>query len=117
MTPDPRFTFDRAVAGFDPQFAETLQGTIITAIAKASIVSDVPVMAVRTSETIDALLVVLAQVIAISDLARSPTSLRKGLDEIARRLRQHATRAAANSDVQRFRARCFNGTGNVEGHA
>jgi low affinity Fe/Cu permease len=116
MSANPDFICARAFAGFDPQFAEALQGAIITAIGEASIVSDARVMAIRTSETIEALLVVLAQVIAISDLARSPTSLRKGLDEIARKLRQHTTRAAAGSHVQDFRRRCFR-TGNVEGHA
>jgi hypothetical protein len=116
MSDRGRTTFERAFAGFDPQFADTLQTAIITAVAEASIVSDARVMAVRTSETIEALVVVLAQVIAVSDIARSPTTLRKGVDEIARRLRQHATRAAANSEVQNFKRRCFR-SGNVEGNA
>lgn len=116
MTADPRFTYGRAVAGYDEQFVETLRTAISTTIAETSFVSDAPVMAVRSSETIDALVDVLAQLIAVSDLARSPTTLRKGVDKIAMRLRQHATQAAADSEVQDFKRRCFR-AGTVGGHA
>ena len=116
MSTNPRFTYKRAVAGYDDRFADALRTVIATAIAEASLVSDAHVMALRTSETIEALVAVLAEVIAVSDLARSPTALRKGVDAIALKLRQHATRAAANSTVQDFRMRCFR-SGGDRGHA
>lgn len=109
MTGDPRFTYGRAISGFDAEFAEAVQGAIITAIAEASVVGDASVMAIRTSESIAALIVVLAQAIAISDLARSPMTLRRAVDEIARRLRQHAQRAAAHSSIHDFKRRSFHG--------
>jgi N6-adenosine-specific RNA methylase IME4/ParB-like chromosome segregation protein Spo0J len=51
---DIRTSYERATAGFDPEFRDALVAEITDVIAKASIVSDANVMAIRTGETADA---------------------------------------------------------------
>jgi len=85
-------------------------------IAEASMVTDAPIMAIRTGETDAALVTSLASVLALTPDARSPTALRHAVDPIAKSLRRKATAAANDSSVQRFRTQCFDGT-KVGGHA
>lgn len=86
------------------------------AIARASLVTDANAMVLRTGESIGALVRVPASMIALSpDAARSPTTVRKFVDQVSKRLRVLATQAATDSDVQDFRRR-FN-TDGVGGHA
>lgn len=51
----PGTSFERARAGYDLEFRKHLADEIINAIANASMLSDANVMALRTSETLDAL--------------------------------------------------------------
>jgi hypothetical protein len=113
---NPRTTYARAQQ-YDPAFERALVDEIGATIATASVCSDANVMAVRTGETIAALVTVLAGVIALTPAAtRSPTALRRMVDEIAKHLRVQATQAAADPDIRAFRERVFNGT-DIGGHA
>jgi hypothetical protein len=117
MNAGPRFTYGRAVAGFDQEFEHELLEVITTAIAEASIVSDANVMAIRTGETASALITALAAVLAISPAAaRSPTAIRHTIDELGKRLRRRIASAERDPSVQEFLRRCFNVT-DVAGRA
>src|SRR5262245_60814299 len=101
-------TYARAVAGYDDAFERALADVITTAIAKTSVVTDAPVMALRTGETIAALTSALASVLAPTLAARSPTALRRAVDDIAKRLRRQAAAAAADPTTREFKTRgCF----------
>ena len=50
-----RTTIRRAVEGYDEEFRDVLLEKIMIAIGKVSIATDAPVMAIRTGETVDAL--------------------------------------------------------------
>lgn len=111
MKPDPRTDYATATRGYDAAFEHALAAAITTAIAEASRVTDAPVMALRTGETVAALTTTLAGMLALTPAARSPTALRHAVDEIAKRLRRLAAAAAADPSVREFKARgCFDGT-------
>ena len=60
-----RFTYERARRGYDAAFVDALAEHIVEAIARASIVSDEPrVMAIRSTETVEALTRVLCTIAA-----------------------------------------------------
>jgi hypothetical protein len=105
-----RTSYARAAAGYDEQFRRELAGEIITAIAKASVVADAPVMAIRTTETLDALADALVTVLAIVPRMDVPSELRKAAEALARRLRRDVARARAEGAADILGAR-------VEGHA
>jgi len=111
-----RTTYARAAAGYDDEFEEHLVDVITTAIAEASMVTDAQVMMLRTGETASALLTVLASVLALSPAAvRSPTALRKTVDELGKRLRRRV--AGVQGEADAFRRRCFNSDDPAGGHA
>jgi spore coat protein CotF len=102
-----RTTWQRAQA-HDPEFERALVDEIGTAIAQASLITDANVMAVRTGETIAALTTIMAGVLAMTPCAtRSPTAMRKIVDEIAKKLRVLATQTAADPEVRAFLERVF----------
>jgi hypothetical protein len=114
---DPRFTYARAVASYDPEFEAVLTREIHAAIVKASKVVDADVLCIRTGETIAALVSNVAYMLALApDAVRSPTALRKTIDDLAKCLRRKAAEAAADPETRNFRERCFNGS-DVGGHA
>jgi hypothetical protein len=92
---DSRTTYERATAGFDPEFRDALVAEITDVIAKASIVTDQPIMALRTGETADALIISLISTLALTPAMDSPTALRKFADELAKRVRRSVARARA----------------------
>ena len=92
---DSRTTYERATAGFDPEFRDALVAAITDVIAKASIVTDQPIMALRTGETTDALIISLISTLALTPSMDSPTALRKFADELAKRVRRSVARARA----------------------
>lgn len=111
MSDTGRTTYEKATCGYDSDFERALAAAITTAIAEASRVTDAPVMALRTGETIAALTTTLAGMIALSPAARSPTTLRRAVDDIAKRLRRLAAAAVADPSVREFKRRgCFDGT-------
>jgi hypothetical protein len=94
----------------DPRFERALADAIGTAIATTSVVVDAPIMAIRTGETLAALVTTLASVLALSPAARSPTALRRAVDTIAKQLRRQAAAAVADPSVHEFKRRgCFDG--------
>lgn len=108
MTSTPRFTYDRAAAGYDEGFERALVDAITAAIAQASIVTDSNIMVIRTGETASALVTALASTLAMSPAAtRSPAAVRKITDDIRRRLLLRIGRGQAEADA--FRARVFDG--------
>jgi hypothetical protein len=111
-----RATYARA-AGYDDEHEAKLVAAITTAIAKASKVSDIDALVIRTGEAASALLSVLSFVLALSPSAtRSPTAMRKTCEELHRRLRKRVASAETNQDLQDFVARVLHG-GDVGGHA
>jgi hypothetical protein len=95
----------------------TLVDAITKAIFETSMVTDANVMALRTGETASALMTCLACVLAMSPAAaRSPTALRRTVDELGKRLRRRVAYAEADEDLRDFLRRVFNGT-DIEGSA
>jgi hypothetical protein len=82
-------TYANAAAGFDPDFRDALVPVITEAIAKASICSDANIMAIRTGETIEALIVCLISFAAMSPHFDTPSHLREFSDDLSKRIRRH----------------------------
>jgi hypothetical protein len=83
-----RTTYAKATLEYDPQHEKALLKAITEAIFLTSMVSDVNVAAIRTGECAEALLTVLAGVLAMSPSAtRSPAAIRKTVDDLGKRLR------------------------------
>lgn len=102
--------YARAVAGYDVDFERHLAEAITTAIAKASLADDANVLMLRTGETTSALLTVLAGTLALSPAAtRSPSAVRKTLDQLGKRLRQRIAAAERDPATQDFLRRTFHG--------
>jgi hypothetical protein len=114
---DPRFTYARAAAGYDAEHEQQLLAAITAAIVETSRVADANVIALRTGEIASALLTALAGILAMSPAAtRSPTAMRKMVDELGKRLRRRIAAAEDDSALQEFLRRVFRGT-DVEGSA
>ena len=96
LSRDPRrTTFERACAGYDEQFASSLIEEILHTIARASVLSDANVLAVRTGETAAALVACLTTVLALCPDYDVPSRLRERVDEIAKKLRRDVAKARA----------------------
>ena len=79
--------------------------------------SDSNAIVIRTGEAAEALLTVLAGIFAMSPAAtRSPTAIRKTVDDFGKRLRRQIAAAEASEDLQEFIRRTFRGN-DVEGTA
>jgi hypothetical protein len=114
---DRRTSFERATAGYDEAFEQQLAYAITVAIAETSRVTDVNAICIRSGETIAALVTTLASVLAMSPSAvRSPTQIRKTLDELGKRLRRRLAAAEADPVMREFMRSTFNGT-DTEGSA
>jgi hypothetical protein len=101
-------TFERARAGYDAEHEQSLAIAILEAIAETSRVSDVDCIAIRTAESASALLTVLATILAMSPAAtRSPTAMRKTLEELGKRLRRQVASAEGSAELQDFVRRSF----------
>ena len=100
--PNPRTTWSRATAGYDEDFQRELIGEIITAIAKASIVTDANVMALRTGETLEALISCMISFAAMSPHFDTPSHLREFAEHLARRFRREVARARAEGSCEDF---------------
>jgi hypothetical protein len=82
-----RFTYERARRGYDAAFVDALAEHIVEAIARASIVSDEPrVMAIRSTETVEALTRVLCTIAATNPDFDQPSKLRLFAEGLARRV-------------------------------
>jgi hypothetical protein len=108
MTVAPVTTYERATRAYDDAHERELADAIMTAIAEASKVSDANALVLRTGEAASALVTVLAAVLALSPTAaRSPTAIRKTVDELGKRLRRLLAAAENDQCVQAFARRCF----------
>lgn len=112
-----RTTYQQAVTAYDQAFEARLVEAITTAVVEASLVTDLNCAVIRTGETTGALITVLASVLAMSPAAmRSPTAIRRHIDELHKRLRKRLAAAEANEELQAFLRRVFRGT-DVKGSA
>jgi hypothetical protein len=95
MTSATRPTLARAYAGYDQQFREHLAAAIIKCIAAESVVSDQNTLAIRTSETAEALADVMAAIIALDPAMSTPSKLRENCEALAKKLHHDVGRARA----------------------
>jgi hypothetical protein len=110
-------TLERAQSGYDDQHEDELVSALLAAILKASTVSDVSAIVLRTAEIGRALETVLAGILALSPgITRSPTTIRTAAEAMRKRLIRRVSEAATDPDLMGFRARCFNNT-DEGGHA
>jgi 2-oxo-4-hydroxy-4-carboxy--5-ureidoimidazoline (OHCU) decarboxylase len=114
---DAQTTYDRATSAYDKKHERALLEAI-TAIFESSTVSDTNAIVIRTGEAAEALLTVLAGILAMSPAAtRSPTAIRRTLDDLGgKRLRRQIAAAERSEDLQEFIRRTFRGN-DVEGTA
>ena len=116
MTPR-QTSYAKATLEYDADHETALMEAITTAIFETSKISDANAIIVRTGEAANALMTVLAGVLAMSpSVTRSPTAIRQTTDEIGKRLRRKVRAAEQNEDVQDFVRRTFRGVG-TEGNA
>jgi hypothetical protein len=99
MTVSPCTTYARAKASYDDDFRRRLIEEIITAIAKASLVTDANV---RTGEMIE---VPTSRLIATASLTPhfgTPIHLREFAEELAKRVRREVAKAQAEGFCNDF---------------
>ena len=107
---DAQTTYDRAA--YDKDHERALMEAITRTIFETSVVSDVNAIVLRTGETTEALLTALAGILAMSPSAtRSPTALRRTIDEFGKRLRRRVASAEQDLDLKEFVRRSFWNTG------
>lgn len=98
MTVSPRTTYAHATASYDEDFRRRLIEEIITAIAKASLVTDANVMA-RTGEMLTSCLIATASLIPHFG---TPSHLREFAGELAKRVRREVAKAQAEGFCNDF---------------
>ena len=96
---DGRTTFERAVAGFDPEFERALASEIRKAIAHASAVTDQNATVLRTREILGALSTIISQTLALRQDMRQPRKLREMVDVLASRIKREATQAITEAQA------------------
>jgi hypothetical protein len=100
--------FDLAQAGYDDGHEQALVEAIITAISNASLISEPPVLCLRTGEITSALAKVLASTIAMSpSRVRSPAEIRKTCETIRRKVTALVRDAERDPVFADLLARCF----------
>src|SRR5215813_6241842 len=90
-----RTTYERATRDYDEEFKRALISEIINAIAKASMVTDANIMALRVGETCEALISCLISFAAMSPHFDTPSHLREFAETLAKRFRREVSRARA----------------------
>ena len=108
---DAQTTYDRTTSAYDKGHERTLMEAITGAIFESSTVSDANAIVIRTGETAEALLTVLAGI-----LAMSPSATRRTIDDLGKRLRRQIAAAEASKDLQEFISLTFRDN-DVEGTA
>ena len=100
----PRTSYAQAVREYDEDFKRALITEIVTAITKASMVTDpeLRVMAIRTGETCEALLSCLISFAAMSPHFDVPSHLRQFAENTAKRIRRDVARARAEGYCEDF---------------
>jgi hypothetical protein len=100
----PRTTYERATREYDEKFKRDLIEEIVSAIFKASMVTDANVMALRVGETTEALLSCLIATAALSTHFDTPSHLRKFAEHVEKRIRREVSKARAEGYGEKF---CF----------
>jgi hypothetical protein len=101
-------TYAKATLEYDAEHERALLEAITEAIFEASRVSDCNAVVIRTGEAAQALLTALACVLAMSPSAvRSPTAIRRTVDELGKRLRRRVASAEQSTDLKDFVRRSF----------
>ena len=102
---------------YDKDHERALMEAITRTIFETSAVSDADAIVIRTAECTQALVIVLAGVLAMSPAAtRSPTAIRRTIHDLGKRLRRQIAVTEASEDLQEFISRTFRGN-DVEGTA
>lgn len=105
---DSQTTYAKAVLEYDEAHEQALAEAIARAIFETSMVSDCNAIVLRTGEAANALLTALACVLAMSPATtRSPTAIRKTIDDLHKRLRSRVTAAGKNTTLNDFIRRSF----------
>ena len=107
---DAQNTYDRATSAYDKDHERALMEAITRTIFETSAVSDADAIVIRTAGCTQALVIVLAGVLAMSTAAtRSPTAIRRTIDDLGKRPRRQIAAAEASEDLQEFISRTFRG--------
>jgi len=91
-----RTNFARAAQGYDSEFAAALADEICKTIANASRLTDAPMLAIRTGETMEALISALVAVGSFCPAFDQPRQLRLFADALRKRLIKNIGRARAS---------------------
>jgi hypothetical protein len=114
---DAQTTFERATLEYDKAHDRALMEAVTRTIFETSTVSDADAIVIRTAECAQALVIMLAGVLEMSPAAtRSPTAIRRTIDDLGKRLRRQIAAAEGSEDLQEFIRRTFRGN-DVEGSA
>ena len=114
---DAQTTFAQATLEYDTEHERALLEAITGQFSKRPRYPTANAIMIRTGEAAEALLTVLAGILAMSPAAtRSPTAIRKTIDDLGKRLRRQIAAAEASEDLQEFIRRTFRGN-DVEGTA
>jgi hypothetical protein len=84
-----RTSLAQARLGYDDQFESDLADEIVSTIASASLLSDRRAIAIRTAETINALLTALETMSAVTPTMADAAELHKFTEYMARRVRKN----------------------------
>jgi hypothetical protein len=91
-----RAGLQRALEGYDENFRRELAGKILEAIAEASrLEGSPPIMAIRTTETLDALADCLVMTLTAVPAMSVPSKLRAAAEALAKRVRREVARGRA----------------------
>jgi hypothetical protein len=101
MSDTAQTNFARATAGLDEKFRDALMAEITRTVAECSVLTDAPLLAIRTGETSDALLRCLITTLALSPQMDNPRELREYAALIAKRIRVEVAKARANPTFAR----------------
>ena len=103
----PRTSWAQASREYNETFRRNLVGAITTAIFETSMVTDseLRVLAIRTGETVEALLSCPIAFASMSPQFDLPNNLRESAENTAKRIRRDVARARAEGAFDRFGAR------------
>ena len=93
-----RTAYARAIAGYDRDFERMLVQSITKTIATKSQVADAPIIALRTGETIGALVTVLEMIAALTPAFDAPSNLRRFTEHTSKRIRRNVARVRADPE-------------------
>jgi hypothetical protein len=101
-----RGDYERAQLGYDDKHEKALIEEFLQAIVKVSLISNPPVLVLRTGEIANALTTVLTMTLAMSpSVVRSPHAIR----DITDRMRKRLIKGAADPAMRDFLDRVFQG--------